>query len=215
MNQVAFSKVVLVCYSIHITPQIVFLLKCISIDVRGLDLSSNLLPRWEAIAEITRELPLLRRLSLKCVINCSPGLDAKLVLLFSRNRLQPPSNLQPLEGAFQNLTDLQLNGTFLSWKQMQAITSIMPRLQLIEMGYNCLSHLSGGMIQPHDCNVQVINIDTNNCSDWFHLCASFSEYHSYVIACQISFPLSLPFVKFTAYYFDFEPNQPNTLSEPT
>ena len=41
----------------------------ISTDVRGLDLSSNLFSTWEAIAEITRELPLLRRLSLKCVIN--------------------------------------------------------------------------------------------------------------------------------------------------
>ena len=184
MSQVASSKVVLVCYQ-FISPQNVFLFKCISVDVRGLDLSSNLLSKWEAIAEITRELPLLRRLSLKCVINSSRGVDAKLVALSSRNRLQPPSNFRPLDGAFQNLTDLQLNATFLSWTEMQTITSNMPKLQLIEMGYNCLSRLSDGMIRPHDCNIQVINLDTNNCSDWVHLCASFSEYHSYVIACQI------------------------------
>jgi len=128
--------------------------------VRGLDLSSNLFPSWEVIAEITRELPLLRRLSL------------------NRNRLQLPSNLQCLEGAFQNLTDLRLNATFLSWTEMQTITSTMPKLQSIEMGYNHLSHLSGGVIRPYDCNVQVINLDTNNCSDWVHLCASFREYHS-------------------------------------
>jgi hypothetical protein len=54
--------------SIHITP-ICTSFQFISIDVRGLDLSSNLLSSWEAIAEITRELPLLRGLSLKCVIN--------------------------------------------------------------------------------------------------------------------------------------------------
>ncbi|KAF8798138.1 RNI-like protein [Phlegmacium glaucopus] len=128
-------------------------------NVRGLDLSSNLLPSWEIIAEITRELPLLRRLSL------------------NRNRLQLPSNIQSMEGAFQSLTDLQLNATFLSWTEIQTITSTMPKLQLIEMGYNQLSCLSG-VIRSYDCNVQVINLDTNNCSDWVHLCTSFSEYRS-------------------------------------
>ena len=118
-------------------------------------------------------------------------MDAELVPLCSRNRLKLPLNVQSLEGAFLNLTDLQLNATFLSWAEMQAITSVMPKLQLIEMGYNHLSRLSGGMIRPHDCNVQVINLDTNDCSDWVHLCASFSEYHSYVIVSQIVTLLSL------------------------
>ena len=63
--------------SIHITPICTF--QFISIDVRGLDLSSNLLSSWEATAEITRELPLLRRLSLKCVINFSRTLHAEIV----------------------------------------------------------------------------------------------------------------------------------------
>ena len=178
--------------STHITPICTSFL-FISIDVRGLDLSSNLLSTWEAIAEITRELPLLQRLSLKCVIDFSRTVDAELDPLYSRNRLKLPSNVQSLEGTFLNLTDLQLNATFLSWAEMQAITSIMPKLQLIEMGYNHLSRLSGGMIRPHDCNVQVINLDTNNCSDWVHLCASFSEYHSYVIVSQIVTLLSLSF----------------------
>jgi hypothetical protein len=175
---------------IHIAPICTSFL-FISTDVRGLDLSSNLFSTWEAIAEITRELPLLRRLSLKCVfINFSRIL--RMLNLCSRNRLKLVSNVQSLEGAFSNLTELQLNATFLSWAEMQAITSIMPKLQLIEMGYNQLSRLSGGMIRPHDCNVQAINLDTNNCSDWVHLCASFSEYHSYVIS-QIVMLLSLSF----------------------
>ena len=178
--------------SIHIT-LICTSFQFILLDVRGLDLSSNPLSTWEAIAEITRELPLLRRLSLKCVVNFSRTVDAELVSLCSRNRLKFPSNVQSLEGAFPNLTDLQLNATFLSWAEMQAIASIMPKLQLIEMGYNNLSRLSGGMIRPHDCNVQVINLDTNNCFDWVHLCASFGEYHSYVIVSQIVTLLSLPF----------------------
>lgn len=176
------------CPSMLSTDITVFLLFIyfILIDVRGLDLSSSLLSTWEAIAEITRELPSLQRLSLKYVIfYFSRTVDAELVPLCSRNRLKLPSNIQSLEGAFLNLTDLQLNATFLSWAEMQAITSIMPNLQHIEMGYNHLSRLSGGMIRPHDSNIRVINLDTNNCSDWVHLCASFTEYHSYVIVSQI------------------------------
>ena len=135
--------------------------------------------------------------------------------LYSRNRLKLPANVRSLEGAFPNLTDLQLNATFLSWAEIQAITTIMPKLQLIEMGYNHLSRLSGGMIRPHDCNVQVINLDTNNCSDWVHLCASFREYHSYVIVSQIVTLLSLSSVKFTAYCFDFQSDRCNTFSKRT
>lgn len=37
-------------------------------DIRGLDLSQNLLRSWIAVAQITKELPLLQRLSLKYVI---------------------------------------------------------------------------------------------------------------------------------------------------
>lgn len=63
--------------SIHIFFQLRFF-QCISADVRGLDLSSNLCPSWEAIAEITRELTLLRRLSLKYVITFGCSADAEL-----------------------------------------------------------------------------------------------------------------------------------------
>lgn len=35
-------------------------------DVRGVDLSSNLLPSWDVVALIVTELPLLERLALKC-----------------------------------------------------------------------------------------------------------------------------------------------------
>ena len=33
--------------------------------IRGLDLTRSLIPSWDAVAEITRELPLLERLALK------------------------------------------------------------------------------------------------------------------------------------------------------
>jgi hypothetical protein len=37
------------------------------VDVRGVDLSSNLLLSWDVVASIAIELPLLERLALKCV----------------------------------------------------------------------------------------------------------------------------------------------------
>ena len=36
-----------------------------SLGIRGLDLTKSLIPSWDTIAEITRELPLLERLALK------------------------------------------------------------------------------------------------------------------------------------------------------
>jgi hypothetical protein len=37
-------------------------------DVRGVDLSANILPSWDMVALIAIELPLLERLALKCVV---------------------------------------------------------------------------------------------------------------------------------------------------
>lgn len=48
-------------------------------DIRGLDLSKNLIPDWDVVALITRELPLLKRLCLKL------ALSLELVLFLKRN----------------------------------------------------------------------------------------------------------------------------------
>jgi hypothetical protein len=37
----------------------------INLDIQGLDLSSSLLPSWEEVALIAKELPALQRLALK------------------------------------------------------------------------------------------------------------------------------------------------------
>ncbi|KAF8163437.1 hypothetical protein B0H34DRAFT_649985 [Crassisporium funariophilum] len=128
-------------------------------SIQGLDLSFNLLPSWETVAGITQELPSLRRLAL------------------NGNRLQLPVNNNSMEGAFSGVTEIQLNATLLTWTEMQAVTSMMPTLQVIEMGYNHLTRLSDG-VSVSNSAVQTINLDSNCCSDWAHVCASFKEYHS-------------------------------------
>jgi hypothetical protein len=76
--------------------------------------------------------------------------------------------------AFQRLTDLQLNGTLMTWREMQEITALMPNLRLVEMGYNRLTSLSS--FDPIKSTIQVINLDTNQCRDWAHICQALKPY---------------------------------------
>lgn len=64
-----------------------------------------------------------------------------------------------------------------TWQEMQEITSMMPRLLVIEMGYNRLSYLSSpGPSLAIGSNIQVINLDSNFCHDWVHLCEALIPY---------------------------------------
>lgn len=84
--------------------------------------------------------------------------------------------------AFRNLTELQLNGTLITWHEMQTVLTSMPKIQLIELGYNQLTFLStADDYSPHDGALQVINLDSNTCSDWVHVCKSLHQYPSYVL----------------------------------
>jgi len=56
----------------------------------------------------------------------------------------------------------------MTWQQMQEVTVLMPNLRLVEMGYNRLSTLSTSFV-PIESKIQVINLDTNECSDWTHI----------------------------------------------
>ncbi|RDB21426.1 Tubulin-specific chaperone E [Hypsizygus marmoreus] len=124
-------------------------------EIRGLDLSMSLLPSWDVVALIAIELPVLQRLAL------------------NRNRLQPATNRNVMEAAFLHLTELRLNGTTTTWAEMKSIVAVMPRLRLVEMGYNGLTHLQSQDDEPlENNNVQVINLDSNMCSDWVHLVKS-------------------------------------------
>lgn len=81
--------------------------------------------------------------------------------------------------AFQGLTDLQLNGTMTSWQEMQRVTAMMPNLRLVEMGYNRLERLCDPDNPANNNNtIQTINLDTNECRDWVHLCRTLEQYSS-------------------------------------
>lgn len=130
-------------------------------NVRGLDLSQNLLPTWESVAAITRELHQLQRLSV------------------NRNRLEMPTSYDHLTDAFPRLKEIQLNDTRLTWTDMKSITACMPQLEAIEMGYNQLSRLADVTFStPYNTTVLFLNLDTNLISDWVHICASLKEYQS-------------------------------------
>ncbi|KAF9527024.1 hypothetical protein CPB83DRAFT_748494, partial [Crepidotus variabilis] len=130
-------------------------------NIRGLDLSQNLLSSWEVVAQITREMPLLERLAL------------------NRNRLQLPSCSESLLDAFQKISEIQLNNTLLTWAEICWLMAILPRLQVLEVGYNQLTslalHHSLGQF-PQLSSLQSLNLDSNLFSDWVHICTVLKEY---------------------------------------
>lgn len=128
-------------------------------NVRGLDLSMSLLPSWDVVALISSELPSLERLAL------------------NRSRLLPPSKMNVMESSFLRLTELQMNGTLVTWREMQIITAFMPQLRLVEMGYNQIDNLSSDPDKPlSNSSIQVLNLDNNLCSDWIQICSSLQAY---------------------------------------
>ncbi|KAJ7685581.1 hypothetical protein DFH06DRAFT_1358117 [Mycena polygramma] len=128
-------------------------------SVRGLDLSTSLIPCWDLIASISVELPALQRLSL------------------NHNRLQPPKDARAMALAFCNLIELRLNGTLTTWAEMQQVTAAMPVLKIVEIGYNHIDELySGELIRGS--TIETINLDSNECRDWVQICNSVRPYPS-------------------------------------
>ncbi|KAJ7481176.1 hypothetical protein B0H11DRAFT_2157842 [Mycena galericulata] len=127
-------------------------------NVRGLDLSTSLIPSWDMIAMISAELPALQRLAL------------------NRNRLQSPSDPRRMILAFSNLVELRLNGTLTTWKEMKQVTATMPVLRIVEMGYNLIDELSSGEPVQVGSAIETINLDSNDCHDWVHICDSLRPY---------------------------------------
>ncbi|KAH7923561.1 hypothetical protein BV22DRAFT_1092713 [Leucogyrophana mollusca] len=127
-------------------------------NVRGLDLSASLLSSWLPVAMIAAELPVLERLSL------------------NRNRFVPlGSPLCPL--AFSRLTELQLSSTMMTWEELTIVTAFMPKLQLVEFGYNHLSHISSSKPPQETVTaIKVLNLDGNELGDWLHLCEALECY---------------------------------------
>ncbi|KAG2061531.1 RNI-like protein [Suillus hirtellus] len=119
-------------------------------NVRGLDLSATLVSSWDVVAMITTELHQLERLAL------------------NRNRLTPPSSHLPAS-AWLRLSELQLNGTWISWEEFTSIAILMPQLRMVELGYNGLTSLSHAKISTVLGNIEILNFDSNKLEDWQHI----------------------------------------------
>ncbi|KAF8205723.1 hypothetical protein K438DRAFT_1905308 [Mycena galopus ATCC 62051] len=119
-------------------------------SVRGLDLSTSLIPNWDVIASISAELPALQRLSL------------------NRNRLQSPKDTRAMTLAFSNLIELRLNGTLTTWAEMQQVTAAMPMLRIVEMGYNLIDEVFSNGLLPGS-TIETINLDSNELRDWVQI----------------------------------------------
>ncbi|KAG6851293.1 hypothetical protein H0H93_011729 [Arthromyces matolae] len=128
-------------------------------DIVGLDMSKNLLPNWDVVAQIARELPKLKRLSLNL------------------NRLLPGTDPSLLKSAFLHLTELHLSGTMMSWSEMQTVTAVMPSLEVIEFGYNNLtSLLTTDSVVTANQTLRVLNLDSNACSNWLLISKAIRHY---------------------------------------
>ncbi|KAI6045604.1 hypothetical protein EDC04DRAFT_3053971 [Pisolithus marmoratus] len=125
-------------------------------NVRGLDLSTNLLPSWQIVAGVTVELPCLER------------------LILNQNRFLPLDRELPVT-AFEHLLELQLNDTLITWAEFREVVYFMSALQVVELGYNRLTSLSAKSPKPvpriHDLNVEI-----NELNDWASVASSLLEF---------------------------------------
>jgi hypothetical protein len=145
-------------------------------DIRGLDLSTSLLPSWDVLAMIATELTHLERLSLKSVTSFSLQVH---VLSFprSRNRFSPSKDVRLMSSAFPKVKELQLNGTMMTFREVQEVTAYMPNLHSIEIGYNRLAVLSTLEASvPVQSRLYSMNLDGNECNDWRHVCLALKQY---------------------------------------
>jgi len=148
-------------------------------NVRGVDLSYSLISSWDAVALIVVELPSLERLSLKYVLVYMRLTDTVHRLGVSNNRLQPLSNLKLGRDAFSHLTELQLNGTLMTWQAIMGVVCLMPRLQRVESGYNRLQSLSSLPQNHPELDIATLNLDSNQLSNWVETCQALVSFHKY------------------------------------
>jgi tubulin-specific chaperone E len=147
-------------------------------DVRGVDLSYSLISSWDTVALIVVELPSLERLSLKYVLVYMWLTHTVHSLGVSNNRLQPLSNLTLGRDSFSHLTELQLNGTLMTWRAIMGIVCLMPRLQRLESGYNRLRFLSLPQNHPEPV-ITTLNLDSNELSNWVETCQALTSFNKY------------------------------------
>ncbi|KAH9498249.1 hypothetical protein Btru_009458 [Bulinus truncatus] len=115
-------------------------------NITDLDLSANLLATWERVAEITKQLPYLRDLTV------------------SENRLVLPGDPSSLSAGFFRLKNATMNQMNLSWKEILRCCSMFLLLEELHVSYNNLIQLSDS---AHALKrLRILDLMTNQIADW-------------------------------------------------
>ncbi|TFY76586.1 hypothetical protein EWM64_g7423, partial [Hericium alpestre] len=75
----------------------------------------------------------------------------------------------------------------MQWLDMLDVTSLMPSLKLVEMGYNRLTRLTPPAAHHKLPPLELVNLDGNSLSDWPNICqalAPFSRLHRLILSCN-------------------------------
>lgn len=127
-------------------------------NLRWLDLSRSLLPSWQELSKITKELQHLET----------------LLLHFNRFDSISQADGQIQSQSFSNLKDLRADGTLISWQEMCQIGLHMPSLESLQVGENCLNNFE---CNPTDQaspfpQLKQINLSNNQISNWPEILAA-------------------------------------------
>lgn len=89
-------------------------------------------------------------------------------------------NISAFSQALAKIKELQLSSTLTTWHNIRVLVANMPSLRLLEVGYNQLRSLAlsaddTAQITPH-LNMEVINLDSNDLSDWKETCIALQAF---------------------------------------
>ncbi|RUS78055.1 hypothetical protein EGW08_014194 [Elysia chlorotica] len=114
--------------------------------VTHLDVARNLLPSWESVANIAKQLRYLKDLNV------------------SDNKLLLPKDPTSLSSSFAKLTNVTMNKMNVSWKEVLTVCSMFPVLEELHVGFNNLVQLEDSS-HVFKC-LKRLDVMTNSIQDW-------------------------------------------------
>lgn len=120
--------------------------------LRYLDVSNSLLPSWEVVAEMAKQLPSLR------------------VLNISSNALELPESTKKLKSSLHHVTHLIMNQMKgYTWRELLICCEMFPKLFKLQVAYNDLSSL-GPIAEGLMDNLEELDIGVNPIESWQEIC---------------------------------------------
>ncbi|VUC20332.1 unnamed protein product [Clonostachys rosea] len=105
-------------------------------NITQLDLTRNLIESLDPVVEICRNLPKLRNLGLRLVLQAlNIRANPELISLLS------DKSVSECREAFQGVNEMGLAETLLSWEDLSYVASQFPSLEIFNVGLNQLSNL--------------------------------------------------------------------------